>query len=137
MKKIVFTVTAVFLVFMSSCNKPDLENASSLDSYEDFENLLHVGDFERVVIELGRGSISPEDYLNWTYDFQTRNENGEELIKRLDNQVFSRADSDQKYLASMISFFSQWEGVGELLSKESHPGAKKIAEGLEGRSVSP
>ena len=113
--------------FLSSCKNKREEVFDKNYDYSFFEENLLRKEFESLAASLVLEEISTQDYLDWTYDFQTKNENGSGLIEELEGVIFTRANEDERYLEKISIFFSEWDEAAELLQKHQHPGAVKIA----------
>ncbi len=113
--------------FLNSCKNKEEEVFGENYDYSFFEESLLEKEFESLATSLISEEISTQDYLNWTYDFQTKNENGPSLTEEFESVIFTRANEDERYLEKISIFFSEWDDAAELLQKHEHPGAAKIA----------
>lgn len=125
MNSIMYKLLLIGYFLFVSCQTPKNDYDYSL-----FESQLSERNFKSLSDALGNGQISASNYLDWTYDFQTRNEDGVELVEEFENVVFTRANNDPDYLKSVAAFYSTWPSATSDLKNHSHPGAAKISEVL-------
>lgn len=92
-----------------------------------FEKLLLEGRLEEMSNIVADGKIPVAVYIDWTYDFQTRNREGGGIIESLEDVIFEKANYDDRYLKAICVFFSDWPNVVEDLKSYRHPGAVKIS----------
>ncbi len=119
----------IFLVFSTvSCrnSKPKKFDLT----YSKFEEKLNHDDFSELVEIISNNQLSTENYLDWSFNFQTRNADGYAKFRNFERAIYVRANSDEKFLEKVAVFYSKWPRQALLAMKgdKPHSGAVKIAE---------
>mgnify|MGYP007092088816 CR=1 FL=1 len=130
MNPTIFTLLLVSTLIFVSCQDTREKSVENIYDYSLFENQLATKNFKSLSDALGNGKISSSNYLDWTFNFQTRNKDGVELLNEFEDAVFTRANNDTNYLKSVSAFYSTWPSAASDLKKHPHPGAAKIADVL-------
>ena len=132
MKILNIALMMVFCTMMASCQNVVLnekEKKEEAIDYASFESMLQEErhGVTRLADALASGKISPEDYLDWTFTYQTSQEDGKEDIEVLEEFIFSKAEADEKYLKGIGAFYAQWPPEAlESFKDHRHAGARKI-----------
>jgi len=130
MNTTLFTLLLVSSLIFVSCQDTNEKSVENIHDYALFEKQLATKNFKSLSDALGNGEISSSNYLDWTYNFQTRNKDGVELLNEFEDAVFTRANNDTNYLKSISAFYSTWPSAAADLKNHPHPGAAKVADVL-------
>ena len=130
MNSTLVTLLLISTLIFVSCQDTSEKYGGNIYDYSLFENQLATKNFKSLSDALVNGKISSSNYLDWTFNFQTRNKDGVELLNEFEDAVFTRANNDTNYLKSVSAFYSTWPSAASDLKNHPHPGAAKIAEVL-------
>jgi len=95
--------------------------------------------FEELLHAFANGEITPDHYISWVYDLETRWPDGPKLSEDFETLKFARAEDDDSFAKKIAHFYKAFSTKElEELQSDPRPGAKKVATiALNGKQPQP